>query len=216
MENTNSISKSDFSPQHMVALWYANNGTSVIPISPRYETTYLSEPTTDPSLICSCWSRHPEANVAIVLKDLLVIEVHRGRVWDGIKALKNLEAEYGPLPLTRMQLTPSGMHYIYRTNAIIVPSRYSFPAPGINIKGHNERIVVEPSVVNGKPVVMSKADIADAPLWLVTMVMAPKTENDTDTNPFFGARIRWKRLPQGFDTPNASTGPGKQVVASQN
>lgn len=164
--------------------------------------------------------------MAIVLKDLLVIEVHREDcLWDGIKALKDLEAEYGPLPLTRMQLTPSGMHYIYRTNGIIVPSRYSFPAPGINMKGHNGNIIVEPSVINGKPYVMSKADIAEAPLWLVKMVMAPKTENDTGTNPLSGY-LQWTRpkaniltqnlFPQGSDMQNTSTDPGKHVVASQN
>lgn len=174
-----------FSPQHLSALAYASKGFSVIPTWPNSKKPLTSnghhDATTDPNQINQWWTRTPNANVALVTNDLLAIDVDVKNGKDGRNAIMDLQAKYGPLPKTCVQVTPSGgMHYIYRTNGVIVPSLIDCPAPGIDIRAHNGYVLVAPSVVDGKPYYMNHLEIADAPEWFINLVMEFVTDNRVD------------------------------------
>jgi len=173
-----------FSAQHLAALTYAFLGFRVLPIWPNSKRPMTinghKNATTNSALINTWWRRTPNANVAIVTDNLLAIDVDVKNGKDGKKLLKDLESKHGPLPLTRMQLTPSGgIHYIYRTNTI-VPSLIDCPGPGIDIRAHDGYILVAPSAVDGKAYAMSTTDIAEAPEWLVKLIMDFVTDNNLD------------------------------------
>ena len=160
----------------MAALKYAFLGFPVLPIWPNSKRPMTinghKSATTNPDLISSWWRRTPNANVAIVTDGMLVIDVDMKNGKNGKSLLKDLESQYGPLPLTRMQFTPSGgIHYIYRTNGIIVPSLINCPGPGIDIRAQDGYILADPSVIDGRAYSMSNADIVDAPEWLINVIM---------------------------------------------
>lgn len=165
-----------FSRQHITALYYASMGFQVLPIWPNSKKPLTpnghADATTDPTQITRWWKQKPNANVAIVTNDMLVVDVDVKNGKDGRKVMKAIEGKYGPLPKTLMQITPSGgMHFIYRTNGVIVPSLIDCPAPGVDIRAHNGYILVAPSSIDGKPYVMNMFEIADAPSWLINLVM---------------------------------------------
>lgn len=173
------------SPQHLRALLYASKGFPVIPTWPNSKKPLTAnghnDATTDPDQITQWWTRTPNANVAIVTNDLLAIDVDVKNGKDGQKVIMDLQAKYGLLPKTCMQVTPSGgMHYIYRTNGVIVPSLIDCPAPGVDIRAHNGYVLVAPSVVDGKQYFMNHQEIADAPEWLINLVMEFVTYNRLD------------------------------------
>lgn len=160
------------SKQHAAALKYASEGFRILPTWPNAKNPLTSngfkDATTDIQQINQWWTRCPNANVAIYTQDLLVLDLDVKSGIDGFDALEELEAEHGDLPITRTQRTPSGgMHLIFRTTGVTVPSITNSPKPGIDIRANAGYILVAPSVIFGVEYSMDDADIADAPDWLV-------------------------------------------------
>ncbi|MFI5640312.1 bifunctional DNA primase/polymerase [Streptomyces goshikiensis] len=111
-------------------------------------------------------------NIALTLAGWVVVDVDPKN--GGTESLANLEAEYGPLPLTRTHHTASGrdsLHFIYQVD----PARPLKPAPlnpaeypGIDIKTGRGALIVAPgSVIGGRRYeVVSGREPVVAPPWL--------------------------------------------------
>jgi hypothetical protein len=160
------------SKQHAAALKYASEGFRVLPTWPNaknpFTTNGFKDATTDIQQINHWWSKCPKANVAIYTQDLLVLDLDVKSGINGIAAINELEAEYGDLPRTRTQLTPSGgMHLIFRTYGVTVPSVTNCPKPGIDVRANAGYILAAPSAIFGVEYSMDDTEIADAPDWLV-------------------------------------------------
>ena len=162
--------------QHLAALHYAAEGFAVLPIWPNAKNPLtpngFKDATTNHQQINEWWTRWPTANVAIHTKDLLVLDIDVKNGIDGYDSFDELEAEYGELPTTRTQETPSGgLHMIFRTTGVTIPSVTNCPRPGIDVRAVGGYILAEPSIVGGNVYEMNEDEIADAPEWLVELLL---------------------------------------------
>jgi hypothetical protein len=109
----------------------------------------------------------------------------------GLEVLEMIEAHYGALPSTWLQLTPSGgRHYVYRHpgRPVIIPTR-SGVWPGIDIRADaNGQIAVSPSIhPNGGRYTWEascrpgEAPLADLPPWLLTKLQTRAKRSDAAT-----------------------------------
>jgi len=96
------------------ALRYARFGWNVFPIRPRRKEPLTSrglhDATCDPTVIAEWWSRWPDANVAVALADLVVLDVDGP---EGEETLASLLVKYGPLPATLEQRTGKGRQLFF-------------------------------------------------------------------------------------------------------
>jgi len=162
---------------HQCARNYAKEGFWVLPCWPDSKKPLtpngFSDATKDLNLIDYWWERCPQANVAIQTRDLLVLDVDCKNGVDGLKTINSLEKTFGKLPETKTQNTPSGgLHYIYKTRNIIVPSMINCPGEGLDIRAYSGYILAEPSTIDGKSYVMDATEISEAPIWLVNLIYA--------------------------------------------
>lgn len=170
------------SAQHLSALYFASQGFKVVPIWPGSKKPMTVNGnkggTTDFNRINKRWNKCPKANVAICTDGLLVLDVDVKGGVNGYDALGQLEALHGKLPATRTQETPSGgQHLIFKTQADI-PSSRNCPATGIDVRARDGYILVDGSVVDGKSYKMDGAEIAEAPQWLVNLVLNPNSADN--------------------------------------
>lgn len=147
------------------AINYARRGMAVLPLHsikdghctcgdpncsspgkhPRTKTG-LKEATTDQGKIRDWWASYPDANIGIVTgkaSGIVVIDVDGE---EGEESLKNLETDYGPLPLTWEQITGGGGRHIVfiRPDWDHIKNRVRL-APGVDIRADDGYIVAEPS-----------------------------------------------------------------------
>ena len=147
--------------------------------------------TTDAAIIRAWWQRWPWANIGVVGADVffLDIDVKKGKRGDVI--LEQLTAEHSALPDTALQYTASGgQHYVFRQpTGRKIGNRTNALGNGIDIRGHNGYIVVEPSIAidprNGQTAPyeweassspLDDQAIADAPAWLLQLLQQPEAK----------------------------------------
>jgi RecA-family ATPase len=125
------------------AVRYAGSGFRVIPIKPHGKIPLTAhgakDATTDKATIRAWWQQWPDANVAITLGGLVVVDVDPRNGGD-------VDALPGKLPDSCYARTGGGgLHYLYRAvNGTDYPGKLG---PGIDLKsGPNAYVVVEPSV----------------------------------------------------------------------
>lgn len=177
-----------YSVFHQAETIYASRGFAVFPLiegrkEPAIKGGFL-EATTDLDLIGMRRRVNPSGNIGIAtgtISQLFVLDVDNKAV-DGFQSLAALEDEYGELPLTVVQETPSGgRHYFFRPR-IALPSTIGL-RPGIDTRGEKGYIVAAPSKLsNGSYRYASGAHlrgvpIAHVPDWLEELVLktrAPK------------------------------------------
>lgn len=112
--------------------------------------------------------------------------------------LKDLEVEYGPLPLTRTHMTGSGgMHYVFRMPADFEPTNSRGRLPkGLDVRGTGGQIVMPPSVSwKGPYVIVNAGPIVAAPAWLIDLIRpieraAPRTGQRVATGPAAAGRLK--------------------------
>jgi len=136
--------------------------------------------TSDPAQICRDFKKWPDANVGIPTgteNGFFVVEADtkEGHNVDGITNLQALIDAHEPLPETRRACSPSGsIHYYFRfPDGVKIKNSASELAPGVDVRGEGGMVVAPPSV---KPGVgsyewLNEADIADAPQWLLDLVI---------------------------------------------
>jgi putative DNA primase/helicase len=144
-------------------------------IGPRWDAT------SDPDRIRSDNRAFPRSNIGVPTgpeNGFFVLDadtIAGGHAANGIASLADLETKHGKLPLTRMVRSPTGsIHYYFKyPTHMRVGGSQSKIAPGIDICGDGNMVVVPPSVKPGIGVYQWEspgAAIADAPTWLLDKI----------------------------------------------
>jgi hypothetical protein len=134
------------------------------------------------------WEDNPKANVCIAtgaMSGIFVVDLDtkEGHASDGIASMADLEAEHGPLPMTRQAISPSGsIHYYFRHPGGKIKNSESQIAPGIDIRGDGGMVLAPPSVKPGKGAYRWLNDLpaAEAPQWLLDKIDAVKDEAEPE------------------------------------
>ena len=141
--------------------------------------------TKDPEEIKRDFKKWPKANVGIptgVENGFFVVEADtlEGHKVDGIANLQRLIDANGPLPETRMARSPTGsIHYFFNYPAEgRIPNSASKLVPGVDVRGEGGMVVAPPSVKPGVGIYewLNETDIADAPQWLLDLVIEKESE----------------------------------------
>ena len=163
------------------ALEYVTEGFKVFPIMSSGKTPLTANGLKDATEIQlgvkEYWGRWPDANIGLLTQGLVVIDfdVKNG----GLQSKAQLIAKYGELPNTRVHKTGGGgEHWLYRApeGSDIRCGAGKYGYPGLDIRANGGYIVAPPSLhESGKRYeVISKADIAPAPDWLLELVGTKK------------------------------------------
>jgi hypothetical protein len=151
--------------------------------------------TKDPDTIRQYWTELGEAAIGVSTgKDnrIFVVEVDTlvgGHAADGAVALAALEAKHGPLPATRESESPTGsVHRWWRyPDGLEIKNSANEIGSGIDVRGEGGMVIAPPSWVPDRPASDKKParpagaykwrndlPIADAPQWLLDLVVASK------------------------------------------
>jgi hypothetical protein len=160
------------------ALDYAALGLRVIPLYGRSKTPRIERwperGTVDKETITTWFERWPDSNIAILTGGDLIaldVDVRNGGRGSFRKLMKGRR-----MPQTAQALTGSGgSHYLFRVDPELAVKNIGGLLPGIDIKGENGSILVEPSIhptIRKEYVWLStpQQGIAEAPAWLLRML----------------------------------------------
>jgi hypothetical protein len=177
-------------PLLVAALAYAALGWPVFPLAreskaPRkgFEGGFHTA-TTDEATIQKWWGKWPAANIGIptgAVSGFIALDPDAPKLpgqSDGRETLADLEREFGPLPETVTQKTPSGgAHYLFRHPGFEVKSRAAALGPKLDVKGDGGYVVVAPSRLKSGvyswELAPGEIDIAQAPEWLIERLREP-------------------------------------------
>jgi putative DNA primase/helicase len=147
---------------------------------PRTENG-LKDATTDEATIRRWWKMWPDANVAIrtgAISGLVALDVDVPK--GGDDSLAALEQTYSALPDTAMQLTGTGLHYLFAHPGRSIKNGVEDFAAGLDIRGDGGYIIAAPSLhENGKQYcweVLHEPDdtaLAPMPAWLLALCQEP-------------------------------------------
>lgn len=141
------------SPHVEWALYYANLGWRVFPLSPGEKIPikgmeWKTAATSNPETIQKMWEQYPTANIAIVTGNLIVIDLdldeEKGK--NGIKELERYIADNGAFPETAKVKTGRGGMHLYYTTAEELRNSAGKLLPGVDIRASGGYIVAPPSV----------------------------------------------------------------------
>jgi len=157
------------------ALSYIDQGFKVFPVKPDKKplTTHgLKDATKTKAGVREFWTRWPDAGIALVTDNLLVLDFDAKN--GGLESKSAIEARHGLLPRTRAHRTGGGgEHWIYRnTNGASVRNTVSFAGyPGVDLRANGGYIVVPPSLhESGKRYeIIDNSEIAPATDWLIDL-----------------------------------------------
>jgi hypothetical protein len=168
----------------VAALAYAARGWRVLPVAGKIPTLkdWPANATTDPESIRLWWAQQPTANVGIATgkqSHLFVLDVDPGN--GGDDALRQLEAQYGPLPATIEVLTGGGgHHYYFQHPTIALGNSAGKLGAGLDIRTDGGQVVAPPSVhpntqrtyeweISAHP---DDMPLAQVPAWLLEKLTA--------------------------------------------
>jgi hypothetical protein len=103
----------------------------------------LRDASTDPAQIQAWWATWPNANVGVITRDLVVVDVDGTH---GRQALAALQRAHGPLPPTLTALTGRGMHLYFRAGAHRIPTSAGRLGAGLDVRGRGGYVVAPPSL----------------------------------------------------------------------
>jgi Bifunctional DNA primase/polymerase, N-terminal len=146
----------------------------------------LKNATTDSTLIRAWWTRFPHANVAMrtgVTSTVLDVDPAKG----GRETLAQLEAQYGPLPVTPKILTGGGgVHYHFAPVRGLRNSAGKIGS-GLDIRGEDGYVLLPPSnhvsggvYLDDLVAPMYETPRAPMPAWLVAL--ASRAPDEPSTN----------------------------------
>jgi hypothetical protein len=176
-----------------VALRYAEAGWPVFPLGVRRKLPLIPktagghghlDATDNPVQISTWWTDNPQANIGgRVPAGLIVLDIDPRH--DGDRALANLEAVNGPLPVTLTSISGRGdggqhLFFVHPGGDL---TTHRLPA-GIDLKTHTGYIVLPPSLhpVTGEPYHWANPTVVPAPLpdWLINLIWKPVPERTTN------------------------------------
>jgi hypothetical protein len=167
------------------AITLAHKGLAVFPCRPRDKrpatANGLKDATKDFEIIRAWWHHEPQFNIGIATgpaSNVFVIDIDGG---DAEAELRELEAENGTLPPSIETITARGRHVYFRWPGKPVHNSAGKIAPGIDVRGHGGYVLAPPSIhPSGRAYAWSvdcARAFADAPTWLLAMIIEPITFN---------------------------------------
>ena len=191
-------------------------GWDVFPAPPGEKKSYKSAKysngakwgkTRNPEQIRRDWQEWPDANIGIPTgKDngFFVVEADtkEGHGVDGLAGMKQLEAEHGQLPDTRMAESPSGSIHRYFKHPggdVEIKNSVSEIAPGVDVRGDGGMVIAPPSVrKDGTYRWLNDLPVADAPGWLIEQVKKkPRTPRSSGDNQSTSRSASWPEADAG-------------------
>jgi P4 family phage/plasmid primase-like protien len=166
------------------ALAYAAEGWPVFPLQVRGKLPIIPkekgghgclDATTDAEQIRAWWKEYPRANIGIATSaERAVLDVDKGH--GGYESLADLEAEYGPLPVTRRARSGNGgLHIWFTGQGLKNKQGPDWGLPGLDWRGKGGYVVAPPSTLGPGKVYEwenQSAEIAPAPDWLIKRLTA--------------------------------------------
>ena len=164
---------------------YALRRVAIFPLAPGSKIPIkgshgLRDATNDQDVCRARWQRTPQANIGAATgsqSGFWVLDVDPP---GGPERLAALEAEYSPLPATIKASTPrGGIHFYWRwaTDDPEIRNSAGRIGTGLDVRGEGGQIVLPPSVLaDGRHyrwIKTGAATFADAPDWLVNLVLPP-------------------------------------------
>ncbi len=150
----------------------------------------LHDATDEPDVCRSRWQRNPAANIGAATgsrSGFWVLDIDPP---DGPKSLAALEAEHGPLPVTIEASTPRGgrhLSWTRPTSGQEIRNSAGWIRTGLDVRGEGGQIVLPPSVLaDGRRyrwVKNGASTFADAPAWLVKLVLPPPAPPRAEPKP---------------------------------
>lgn len=208
---------------HEAAVSYARRGWRVIPLHTFAEgLCTCDEPncgspakhpltgngvlaaTTDETIIEGWWAEADIANVGIATGNgLLVLDIDQKG--DGVVSLARLEAQHGKLPHTPTVATGGGgRHYFFKLPDGVKIGNRAGIASGIDVRGDAGYVVAVPSLhASGQRYQWSvppDVPLADAPAWLMTMLVDARSASVGTPKPITGKSNGVKLTMQGTTT----------------
>ena len=142
----------------------------------------LKDASSDPEQIKEWWKQCPQANIGILTNRYGVLDFDPEH--GGFESKAAIEAEYGPLPRTRVHRTGGGgEHWIYSNpdgtdirNAVKLGGY-----KGVDLRANGGQIVAPPSLhrSGNHYEVMDDTEIAPAPEWLMEMATEKTPSQET-------------------------------------
>ncbi|MCO5131198.1 MAG: bifunctional DNA primase/polymerase [Xanthobacteraceae bacterium] len=180
------------------AVHMAQAGWMIFPAPPGEKKSYKSiefsgtlwGATRDPDIVRDDFTRWPQARIGLLTGPdnncfVLDVDTEEGHGVDGFASLALLETAHGSLPPTLQAESPSGsIHYYFRHPGIHVRSRKLKGSAGIDVKGNGGMIIAPPSAnpEGGAYRWRNALPIADAPSWLLDMIVSTEPDRATATD----------------------------------
>jgi hypothetical protein len=143
----------------------------------------LKEASAEPAVVAAWWRRWKLANLGLVTGHggLFVLDVDGA---EGEDTLAQLEAEHGPLPLTRWVRTGSGGRHAYFRSQEHLGNSCRRVGPGLDGRGKGGYVLVPPSVhVSGTAYSWMNQDrAAQLPRWLLELLRPPAPPSPAPTS----------------------------------
>lgn len=171
-------------PDHLLraVLAYVEQGWGAIPLMNKKPFTPhgYKDASKDPAQIIQWWTQWPDANIGLVTGSVsgrLVLDIDVKNGHRGDESLRELEAQYGGLPLTRTSRTASGgWHYIFEMPAQPIKSRKGV-RDGIDLLAEGSYFVAVPSTIDGISYQwLNENEIAACPEWVANLRPAKAQE----------------------------------------
>ena len=166
------------------ALRYAGYGWSIFPCHQKRPLTGhgLLDATTDPEVIRQWWAKWPDANVAVALAALVVIDIDGP---EGEATLTRLIRQFGPLPETLESKTGRGRQLFFAAGGAEIHNSAGKLGPGLDIRGRGGYVVLPPSVhPNGQTYEwIRKLRPALLPDWVVILLAEVPTAAPPASDP---------------------------------
>ena len=197
------------------ALKLAELGFKVFPLAPKSKvpqagTNGFKDASSDPEVIRRMWKKDPNAPIAVAtgaMSGVLVVDIdHKtnraGVLKSGFPYWNILMSDWGPLPLTPTQKTPSGegRQILFKMPAHPIKSMNDCIEKYIDVKADGGYVVISPSyvVVDNEEYCYKgnyewltdqspfECPLAECPDWLLHLILAknvqPETEIRTDSD----------------------------------
>jgi hypothetical protein len=136
----------------------------------------------DRALITEWWSRWPDANIAVALNGVVVIDIDGP---EGEESLAALIRQHGPLPETLQSKTGRGRQLFFTSGGADIRNSTAKLGPGLDVRGEGGYVVLPPSVhPNGNLYGwVCKVRPAALPAWLREKLTAPAPQPPADGEP---------------------------------
>ena len=164
---------------------YAKRGRAIFPVQPNGKAPLagsngLKDACSDPEQVEPRWRHREDCNIAIAtgrMSAFFAVDIDPDS--GGLGTITKLMDEHGPFPETTRVTTPRGGYHLYFNypDHGEVGTGANVLGPGVDVRGDGGYVVCPPSSIDDRAYVFANdVPMADAPNWLLQLVMKVETE----------------------------------------